>query len=326
MQSRLRSGAFIVALGAAVVLFASCRSRETTAPVQRPQDIVIHEPEIPPGSFTPGDLSPEAVEAELAGRRERKARGVLPPPRLEDFSDEDERKIGEATARSILARWPLVPVDKDVSQYVRMVGGILAEGSSRPDLRFHFAIVEADVPNAFAAPYGFVFVTTALLDLIENEAELAFVLAHEIGHVEKRHGLLQIIEGWHESEKRDMSNTALEMAAREGTVLSEEEKALLARSHELSDRVLQAKGRPQETEADLRGIELMARAGYSPQGALTFIQRLATHSGARSSQPDIFLTHPHLEDRYNFTRSALRGIGTDGQILAERYRRIVRGE
>jgi predicted Zn-dependent protease len=309
---------------AIAALFSACGGRQTTTRPVRAEDIVISDPEIPEGAYQEGGRSTEEIRATLRPRMERKELGALPKPKLEDFSDEDERVVGEATARSILARYPLVPVDTPLSKYVRTVGAILAESSSRRDIQFRFAIVESTAPNAFAAPFGYIFVTTALLDLVETEAELAFVLAHEIGHVEMRHGLEQVIEGWYEQEKRSFGAEATELTAgSRSRSTADVFEDLSAYSHRLSDMVIQAKGRDQETESDARGLELMTRVGYSARGALDFIARLAKVHGSRSEAADIFRSHPHLEERQALAVAALGRYGTDGAVLAERYRAMV---
>src|SRR5690606_2260927 len=156
------------------------------------------------------------------------------------------------------------------------------------------------------------------------EAELAFVLAHEIAHVEKRHGLQQIIDGWDERERQNYKAHMLELAERDGP-LSEEHKEMSRRLSHLAMLVVQSKGKDHETESDLRGLELMSRVGYSPRAALSFIDRLRSVAGGQSKEPDFFMTHPHLDDRYVITGNRLRGLRDSGQLLAERYQRIVRG-
>jgi predicted Zn-dependent protease len=305
---------------------AACGGRETTTETKsvRAQDIVIHNPEIPEGAVTHGkDDGTLGDPSRLRASMERKRAGVGPPPKLEDFSVDDEQLIGESTARAILGRYPLVPVDSQICQYVRTVGAILAESSTRRDITFYFAIVEAPGPNAFAAPYGYIFITTGLLDLVQNEAELAFVLGHEIAHVELRHGLEQITAGWYEQDKRSFDAISEQLSLEDGVGRSEGEKELAEWSHRLSDLVIQAKGRPQETDADRRGVELLASVGYNPAAATTFIERMMGKLGARSGEVDLFRSHPHLEERLAAARSAIRVHGTSGELLAERFRSFV---
>jgi predicted Zn-dependent protease len=102
---------------------------------------------------------------------------------FEDLTEEEEFYLGRAVAAEILARYPLRAED-DLSAYIRRVGRAVAAYSPRPETYqgYRFAILEDAQPNAFAAPGGFVFLTTGLLALVANEEQLAAVLAHEVAH------------------------------------------------------------------------------------------------------------------------------------------------
>src|SRR5438093_2661715 len=108
--------------------------------------------------------------------------------KLDDLtiSAEEERKIGEEVSAKIRQRFGVVQ-DPAVHKYVTLVGTLLARQSERPALAWTFIVLDTDGVNAFASPGGFVHVTRGALGLIRNEAELAGVLAHEIGHVVHKH-------------------------------------------------------------------------------------------------------------------------------------------
>ena len=103
-----------------------------------------------------------------------------------NISDEEERKIGEDVSVKVRARFGVVQ-DPAVTKYVSLVGTDLARQSERPTLQWTFIVLDTDGVNAFASPGGFVHITRGALGLISNEAELAGVLAHEIGHVAHKH-------------------------------------------------------------------------------------------------------------------------------------------
>ena len=118
------------------------------------------------------------------GRRRR----TTPRSKYDDLNitDAEERQLGEQVSPS-LARKYGVYQDKDVTKYVSLLGGVLAQQSSRPDLKWKFIVLDTDGVNAFAAPGGLIHVTRGLLGLAKNEAELAGVLGHEITHVTAKH-------------------------------------------------------------------------------------------------------------------------------------------
>ncbi len=85
--------------------------------------------------------------------------------------------------------------DPSVTKYVTLVGAVLAQASTRPNLDWQFVVLDTDGVNAFAAPGGFIHITKGLLGLMKNEAELAGVLAHEITHVTEKHTVNAIMKG-----------------------------------------------------------------------------------------------------------------------------------
>jgi predicted Zn-dependent protease len=105
-----------------------------------------------------------------------------------NVSDEEERKIGEDVSAKIRQRFGVVQ-DVAVHKYVTLVGTVLAQQSERPNLAWRFIVLDTDGVNAFASPGGIVHITRGALGLIRNEAELAGVLAHEIGHVSHKHAV-----------------------------------------------------------------------------------------------------------------------------------------
>jgi len=103
-------------------------------------------------------------------------------------SESQEIEIGRQSAAAAESQLGLV-ADTQLQDYVRGVGMSLAQASERSALPWAFQVVDDPTPNAFAAPGGFIFITRGLLALMGNEAELASVLGHEIGHVTARHAV-----------------------------------------------------------------------------------------------------------------------------------------
>jgi len=102
------------------------------------------------------------------------------------ITEEEEQTIGLDVSQKVRQRFGVVQ-DPAVHKYVSLVGTTLAKLSDRPDLPWTFIVLDTDGVNAFASPGGYVHITRGALGLIENEAELAGVLGHEIGHVVRKH-------------------------------------------------------------------------------------------------------------------------------------------
>src|SRR5687767_7182001 len=101
-------------------------------------------------------------------------------------TEEEEKQLGAEVSERIRARYGVVQ-NQAVHRYISLVGTILAQGSTRPNLPWTFVVLDTDGVNAFAAPGGYVHITRGALALIKNEAELAGVLGHEIIHVTEKH-------------------------------------------------------------------------------------------------------------------------------------------
>jgi hypothetical protein len=103
------------------------------------------------------------------------------------MSESDEVRIGRESHAEVLAQFGGVYEDPELNRYIDSLGQLLARASDRPNLQYHFTVLDSPVVNAFATPGGYVYMTRGLLALANSEAEVAGVLAHEIGHVAARH-------------------------------------------------------------------------------------------------------------------------------------------
>ena len=126
---------------------------------------------------------------------QQQAAPAAPAPGLfSSTSADEETQIGRQLAGNLLGAAPLAKDDK-LQRYVNRVGRWVASQSERPDLKWHFGVLEAPDLNAFALPGGYVFVTRGLVELMADESELAGVLAHEIAHVMLQHHLKVLKQG-----------------------------------------------------------------------------------------------------------------------------------
>ena len=170
--------------------------------------------------------------------------------------------------------------DPLLAPWVRRIGSRLAAQSPRGDLTPRFAILASDAANAFALPGGQVFVTRGLLDSVASDDELAGVLAHETGHVARRHAIKQIEE----------NGAAVVLIGFLGGGRGVKLGATLL-------NVLRGLGRSRalESEADAAGLGIAAAAGYDPRGLVRFLESFA---GARESKLEEYVaTHPSPEKR-----------------------------
>src|SRR5438128_1273968 len=177
--------------------------------------------------------------------------------------------------------------------YVQAMGRKLVAVSHRPNLEWHFTVVDSPVVNAFAVPGGYVYMTRGILAYLGNEAELAGVMGHEIGHVTARHSVRQIT-------RQELAQVGLGV----GSVLS----PALGRLGDLAGSglglVFLRFSRDDEREANRLGVEYAARAAYDPRQVSNFFDVLGRMSAANDRQtiPGWLSTHPDPPQRVQTTR------------------------
>jgi predicted Zn-dependent protease len=231
---------------------------------------------------------------------------------LSGFSQEEEIAIGRQAAGNILGAAPLVK-DAKLQQYVNRVGRWVASQSERSELGWHFGVIESDDLNAFAAPGGYIFVTQGLYRLLQSESELAGVIAHEVGHVIRKHHL-KILQ---QSRLVDMGGKLLAKRAGE----NEQIRNLIGNGAEIFARSLDKNA---EFEADCVAVILAARAGYDPFGLPAVLQDIGHVAKDDSRVALLFKTHPHPDDRLAQLGGAIgdRLDGLQGKTLENRFYRI----
>ncbi|HEX7076818.1 MAG TPA: M48 family metalloprotease [Candidatus Eisenbacteria bacterium] len=233
-------------------------------------------------------------------------------------SENKELAIGRESDPAVIAEYGLY--DDDATQrYVDSVGQRLARISHRPDLVWHFRVLDSPVVNAFAIPGGYIYITRGILAYMNSEAQLAGVLGHEIGHVTARHSAQQITR----SEIAGLGvlvGMVFVDAFRPYGGLAQQGLGLLFLKY----------SRDNETQADELGIEYAAKAGYDPREipqTYATLKRIGERAG--SSLPSFLSTHPDPGDREIRTTqianataaSARRGL----EIGSVAYRRHIDG-
>lgn len=237
-----------------------------------------------------------------------------PAINLRKPTQEEEIQLGREIAGNLLGAAPLVK-DEALQKYVNQVGRWVASQTDRGDLPWHFGVIESEDLNAFAAPGGYVLVTKGLYRKLNNEAELAGVLAHEIGHVIKKHHLKLL-------QKTQLLNLGAGLLGSKLGKDSQTVQKLIGSGAEICARSLD---KDAEYEADRVGVVLTARAGYDPYGLPEVLQAIAATGKDDGRVALLFKTHPHPDDRLSTLGDA---IGSkfdslkDGKLLAERFYRL----
>ena len=199
------------------------------------------------------------------------------------MTDDDEQRLGEAVSQRIRERYGVVQ-DAAVHKYVGLVGKVLASASARPNLTWHFIVLDTDGVNALAAPGGYIHITRGALSLLESEAELAGVLGHEIAHVTRKHTVRAI-----------QKNKAIQMGAEE--TLSGNSALFNKLVDKASEMVMAGFGRAEELEADREGVSLADKAGYAPAGLGGFLRTVTDRNKSSSEKQGLFASHPEMEER-----------------------------
>ena len=248
----------------------------------------------PSPAFDLNDLKKQLEEvsekADTGKKKVDQARGKVSPAQ--------EIEIGRNLISGLLGAAPLVD-NAPLQRYVNDVGFWVAMQSKRAELPWRFGVIDSDGVNAFAAPGGYIVITRGLFELLENEAQLAGVLAHEIVHVDRKHHLKAL----QKSMKREFW-TDLTV----GTVSDKQDREKLG---ELINAGVQlyATGldRKDEYQADLRGVVLAARAGYDPYALLDVLTTIDSINPDADQMEVMLKTHPPTGERLERLAASMDG-------------------
>ena len=212
---------------------------------------------------------------------------------LNIFTDEEEVQLGLQFSHQIEREVKLYS-DPIVTAYINQLGQHLVNHSQRKDIRYYFKVVNTDAVNAFALPGGYLYVNIGLIRAAENEAELAGVIGHEIGHVVGKHGVKHMTR-------------QLGLAAVVQLALGDDQSTLERLVAGLATNgVLMKYSRHDEKEADEYAIQEMYDAGMDPEGIATFFEKLLDLQGNKPSRlAQLFSTHPPTDERVTAVRSQI---------------------
>ena len=231
-----------------------------------------------------------------------------------DISESEEYFIGRAVSAQVLSRYKPLN-DPGLNAYAQKVLQAVALASDRPMTfkGYHVQVLNSSEINAFAAPGGFVFVTSGMLKLVKNEDELAGVLAHEVAHIAKKHGLKTI-------QTSRLTSAFTILGAEAAKSYSSQQVSQLTTAFEgavddvVKNLVVKGYSRDKEYEADQFGAQYAKDANYDPGALKSFLARMEKAEGGGGG---MFKTHPSPAKRESelgaqnpsagYTRSSERG-------------------
>jgi predicted Zn-dependent protease len=213
-------------------------------------------------------------------------------------STQQEVQMGAQYATEINRQLPILS-DATVHRAINLIGDDIARHGGR-GIDYTFYVVNSSQVNAFAVPGGYVYINRGLIERNTNYAELAGVLAHEIGHVEERHGVEQM-------EKMQNANLGLTLAY---VLLGRQPSGVESTAINLGGGLYFAKhSREAENEADRVAIPLMIASRVHPNGLVTMFEKLlAEQQRTPSSVEGWFSTHPTTQERINAVRAEISRI------------------
>lgn len=228
-----------------------------------------------------------------------------------------EVAIGAGMAEEI-ERTEKILEDSLWQSYLSEIGRRIVAVSDRKNIEYHFTVIESDQINAFAAPGGYVYFYTGLLREMDNEAEMAAVMAHEISHVVARHGIKRL--------QAALGVAAAYQLAFGGESASQVVDAAVGLGMGL---VFSGYSRENEREADNFGIHYMVKAGYDPNGAIGMFEKLAELGGSGSSNvfEKLSASHPETQERISNVKAQIAQMQPlPGGLISgkERYQEMLR--
>jgi len=209
------------------------------------------------------------------------------------YGTDKEVKIGETVAPKIEAKFKIVS-DVDVNERVERILDSIVAVCDRKDLVYFIKVLDDDPINAVSLPGGYVYIFRGLLDKIENDDELAGVIAHEVAHITAKHGVKRMQNAY--------AAMIVQLAATQanGSVAQGTNLAITSLFLEHSQQA--------EFEADRLGVKYLKKAGYNPEGMIGFLEKLREEkSDARLRKFSYWKTHPNLSQRIGVVNQEITG-------------------
>jgi Zn-dependent protease with chaperone function len=240
------------------------------------------------------------------------------------FSKQQDIQLGKEAAAQVEKQMTVIP-NKPLTDYITSIGQrLVTRGGLDPDYPYSFHVVQDESINAFALPGGPMFVNTGLLKAVENEGQLAGVLAHELSHVVLRHGTSQASKA-----------QGIQIIAMIGGALAGGNGSLMGNLAQMgiglgANSVLLKYSRNAERDADLLGMHTMAKAGYDPIEMARFFEKIEAEAGRGNSKfAQFFSDHPNPGNRVQMVEQEIPYLpkqnyrGTEGNL--KQMQKIVEG-
>lgn len=278
------------------------------------------------GGMTPGSIL-GAMTQGVTGVNPGDVRGAAV-----EIDESEEIELGRSVTAALGSRYKLLR-DESLTRYVALVGNAVAAQSERPDIRYYFGVLDTDEVNAFAAPGGYIFITRGTLGLIKDEATLAGVLGHEVGHVALKHHVETIKDQKKTALGKGVGTTLAQFGAGfipgvGGTVTSAVVNSPLMNviADGAVNLTLKGFSRTEEEQADGVGVTYAARAGYDPAGLRDFL-RAVQDSGSQPAKSGFLAkftsTHPGAVERLKEQDTQLKTAPAGGRRNAARFQQAV---
>ena len=218
------------------------------------------------------------------------------------ITSDEEVQMGKEFSVEIEKEYSVLK-NAEVTAYVQSVGDRISRISDRSDIAYHFSVIEKDEINAFALPGGYIYIYTGLMKILDDEAQLAAVLAHEVGHVTARHSTERL-------------TTMYGYSVLAGMILGDDPNFWAGLAANLfSTTGMLAYSRSNEYEADKLGTTYASAAGYDPDGMVELLAKfIDTERGEPSKLEEWLSTHPPSTERMSRVRTIAGGMTTGGSL------------
>ena len=232
------------------------------------------------------------------------------------MSEEGEIELGRTEHEKLMEGTPVVD-DEKLNEYVNAVGQRIAKTSDRPDIEYHFTILDDQIVNAFALPGGYIYVSRGIMNYINSEEELAAILAHEVGHVTARHTVRQ--------KSGELGRGVGNMVASIFSVLTTGTNVIGDVTNLYSTAAFLGYGREYELEADQFGAKYLHAAGYDPEAMIKVIGFLKDHErfqrlqekdrgGRPRAYHGVFASHPRNDQRLREVVNAAGNLNSNERV------------
>jgi len=219
------------------------------------------------------------------------------PAATESGVDKKEEALGRKVCEQVEKKWVRITDPIPVAR-LETIQQKLIPLVERP-LPYEVRVISEDQPNAFSLPGGFVYFTSGMLDFAKSDSELASIMAHEMIHADKKHGMIQ-----------SARNERLSLLALVVAIASRGEAAAVIMANIAQVAILNSYSRDLEREADLEALKMLNSADYPVSSAITVMERLSEERLKHPYfDPGVFMDHPDIPERLGYMTKAIREAG-----------------